>query len=154
MPVDTPLLDHALIALICASHTRLVGRDLVDATLSTEQAAQWLYAEANFCVLAHDAAADPRFIFANRAVQKCFGYDWAQFIGMPSRLSADTPERDEREALLKAVARDGYASGYRGLRIAADGRRFWIEDVTVWNLIDADGQKLGQAATYRRWRDA
>ena len=81
---------------------------------------------------------------------RCFEYSWDELIGMPSRLSAEAPNRAERDALLSAVARDGYARGYRGLRIAKSGRRFWIEDVTVWNVLDADGQPCGQAATYRR----
>jgi hypothetical protein len=56
--------------------------------------------------------------------------------------------REERAALLAAVARDGFASGYRGLRVAKSGRRFWIEDVTVWNVLDDEGRFIGQAAAY------
>ncbi|MBI4756459.1 MAG: MEKHLA domain-containing protein [Betaproteobacteria bacterium] len=41
-----------------------------------------------------------------------------------------------------------------GTHLARTGRRFWIEDVTVWNLVDAAGRTHGQAATYRSWRDA
>jgi hypothetical protein len=55
---------------------------------------------------------------------------------------------------LEAVARDGYATGYRGVRVAKSGSRFWIEDVTVWNLVDQRGICHEQAATYRRWHDA
>ncbi|MGL6039842.1 MAG: MEKHLA domain-containing protein, partial [Deefgea sp.] len=33
------------------------------------------------------------------------------------------------------------------------GRRFWIENATVWNLIDEVGIKHGQAALLREWRD-
>jgi hypothetical protein len=55
--------------------------------------------------------------------------------------------------LLDAVRRDGYVSGYRGIRIAKSGRRFWIEDGTVWQLIDAGGVYRGQAAMFATWRD-
>lgn len=41
-----------------------------------------------------------------------------------------------------------------GLRIAKSGRRFRIENVTVWDLLDENGVLHGQAATYRQWRDA
>ena len=54
----------------------------------------------------------------------------------PSRLSAEAPDRAERQALLDAVARNGFMTGYRGLRIASTGRRFWIEDGIVWELLD------------------
>ena len=101
-------------------------------------------------MLAHDDEADPRFVYANRAALRCFEYTWDELIGMPSRLSAEAPNRAERDALLSSVAEKGYARGYRGLRIAKSGRRFWIEDVTVWNVLDAHGNPCGQAATYRR----
>ncbi|GHD69247.1 MEKHLA domain-containing protein [Jeongeupia chitinilytica] len=135
-------------ALLCDSHRRLTGRDLVDPPQADP--AHWLYDTAPFCVLAHDTQADPCFVYANRAAQRCFEYDWNDFVGLPSRLSAEAPNRDERARLLADVSRQGYASGYRGLRIARSGRRFWIEDVTVWNLIGTDGIRHGQAATYRR----
>ncbi|WP_373976641.1 MEKHLA domain-containing protein [Chitinibacter sp. SCUT-21] len=143
-----------LVNLMCTSYRRLLGRDLVAPDLSVEQAAQWLQNEAPFCVLAHDGATDPCFIFANSTAQRCFEYAQDELIGLPSRLSAEAPNREERQQLLDAVSRQGYATGYRGLRIAKSGRRFWIEDVTVWNLIDEHGVCHGQAATYAQWRDA
>ncbi len=110
--------------------------------------ADWLYNEAPFAVLAHNTEADPIFIYANRSAQHCFGYSWEEFISLPSRLSAEAPDRAARQALLNAVARDGFTSDYRGLRIAKSGRRFWIEHATVWQLIDGDGVVHGQAATF------
>lgn len=144
----------ALVQLMLDSYRRLVGRELVPADWPLAQAAHWLQSDAPFCVLAHEASADPRFIFANRTAQRCFEYSEAELIGLPSRLSAEAPNRDERQQLLDAVSRHGFASGYRGLRIAKSGRRFWIEDVTVWNLLDEHGVCHGQAATYANWRDA
>ena len=41
-------------------------------------------------------------------------------------------------------------AGYRAPRVARDGHRFWIEDVTVWNLSHADGAPAGQAALIPR----
>jgi hypothetical protein len=43
-------------------------------------------------------------------------------------------------------------SGYRGVRVAKSGRRFVIEDGIVWELIDADGRRHGQAAAFSSWR--
>lgn len=141
---DTDFFD-----LLTGSYARLVGRSLVPA----EADADWLYTEAPFAVLAHDTEDDPRFVYANRAAQACFGYSWAEFVGLPSRLSAETPERAARQALLDAVARDGYIADYRGVRIAKSGRRFWIEQAVVWELIDDAGRRVGQAATFERWVD-
>lgn len=144
----------AFFRLLTASYQRLTGRPLLDPTLAEAEAMRCLYEDAPFCVLAHDTAESPVFVYANRTAQRCFGYDWDEFTRLESRLSAEAPNRNERQRLLDAVQRDGFADGYRGLRIARDGRRFWIEDVTVWNLIDEDGAYHGQAATYRHWRDA
>jgi hypothetical protein len=75
-------------------------------------------------------------------------------MALPSHLTAEAHDRAERQSLLDRVARTGFASGYRGLRITKSGCRFWIEDGLVWQLIGKDGVLYGQAATFRRWRDA
>jgi len=56
--------------------------------------------------------------------------------------------------ILKSVAEKGFVTGYRGLRIARSGRRFWIEDGVVWQLMTETGTSFGQAAVFRSWRDA
>ncbi|WP_226383485.1 MEKHLA domain-containing protein [Burkholderia mayonis] len=61
-----------------------------------------------------------------------------------SRLSAEHPNREACARLLESVRMRGFATGYRGLRISKSGRRFWIEDVTVWNLIDHEGTYRGR----------
>lgn len=116
--------------------------------------AEWLYGQAPYALLAHDGGADPRFTYANRTAQACFAYTWDEIVGLPSRFSAEAPERAARQRLLDAVARDGFATGYRGVRIAKSGRRFWIEDGVVWQLRRPDGSVAGQAATFSAWRDA
>jgi hypothetical protein len=141
--------DPAFFALLTGSHMRLLGKPLVPQGSGPD----WLYAEASFAVLAHDTGADPRFVYANRCAQDCFEYGWEEMVGMPSRLSAEVPERTERQRLLEAVARDGYVTDYRGVRIAKSGRRFLIEDGTVWQLIDETGVVHGQAARFSVWRD-
>ena len=104
-------------------------------------------------VVAHGTDQDPKFIYANKAAQKCFKYSWEEFMSLPSRLSAEAPDRAERQSLLDDVARNGFLSGYQGLRVAKSGRRFIIEDGVVWELLDRDGMRHGQAATFLSWRD-
>lgn len=142
--------NNAFFELLTESFRRIVGAPLVKAGLGPD----WLYRDAPFVVLAHNTDADPRFIYANRAAQNCFQYPWDEFVTLPSRLSAELPNREERQRLLDAVTRDGFISDYRGLRIAKSGRRFWIEDGIVWQLIDNDGNRHGQAATFSRWQYA
>ncbi len=149
-------LDPDFLRLLAGSHARLTGAPLLPEDVAGgDPAAQarWLYESAPFCVLAHNTDADPRFVYANRAAQARFEYGWDEFVTLPSRLSAEAPDRAERQRLLDAVARDGFIGDYRGLRIARSGRRFWIERATVWQLIDEAGVLRGQAATFSDWRD-
>lgn len=141
-----------LAALLAESHAKLVGEPLIPEGMSGDAAAAWLY-DAPFGLLAHDTSADPLFVYANRAAQERFGYTWDEFVGLPSRLSAGGQAREERRVFMDAVRRQGYATDYRGPRIAKSGRRFWIEDATVWNLIDSESELVGQAALIRRWVD-
>jgi hypothetical protein len=147
-PTDLSI-DPEFFNLLTESYLRVVGAPLPRSDLGPA----WLYHEARFAVLAHDTEADPRFIYANRTAQRCFEYSWAEITSLPSRLSAEAPNRAERQTLLDAVTRDGYVSGYRGVRIAKSGRRFWIEDGVVWQLIDPSGVCHGQAAMFAEWRD-
>lgn len=139
------LLDHSL--------RRLTGRGLFPPPPNDRAGAGWLYAEAPFCLLAHDTRADPIFIYGNKAVQACFEYGWEELTQLPSRLSAESPDRDERQRLLDTVKRQGFIADYRGVRIAKSGRRFFIENATVWEVVDEAGNRHGQAALFASWRD-
>jgi PAS domain S-box-containing protein len=145
--------DPDFYLLLSGAFARLVGKNLIgEAAAPADDAAaqaRWLYAAAPFCVLAHNTEPDPKFVYANRAAQRCFEYDWDEIIGLPSRLSAPAPDRDERQRLLDAVTKDGFIGNYRGLRIAKSGRRFWIEHAVVWQLIDENGHLHGQAAMFQ-----
>jgi MEKHLA domain len=149
----TSLSLTAMSAMLVASHQHFVGRPLLPPGIAEADGARWLYEDAPFCVLAHNTEADPRFIYANKVAQGCFEYSWEEFLALPSRLSAEAPAQFERQRLLDAVARDGFASGYKGLRVAKSGRRFWIEEGVVWQLVDASGATYGQGATFPRWQD-
>ena len=132
------------IALIVASHARLTGRELV-ADGPDPVAALW---QAPLGVVAHGTEADPLFFFANHAALTAFRASLEQLVGMPSRLSAEEPLRGERQALLDRVTRHGFVDDYGGMRVALDGSRFLIRDATVWNLIDEEGERHGQAAAF------
>lgn len=132
------------------SFRRWTGRDLVDPALEPVAAARWLY-QAPFALVSHDDQADPRFNYANLTAQRLFERSWEVFVGLPSRLSAEAPLREERQRLLDQVARHGYIDDYRGVRISRSGRRFRIERATVWNVTAADGRLIGQAACFSRW---
>ena len=71
-----------------------------------------------------------------------------QRFGVPSRWTA-LP--DDRTARAHALAGEGVIRGYSGVRVSATGRRFVIEDATIW-LVLRDAHVVGQAATFASWR--
>ena len=107
--------------------------------------------EANTVIVAHGTETDPVFFYGNKRALALFEMDWASFVQLPSRLSAEPLLRDERDQLLARVARDGCITDYAGIRISSTGKRFRIEQAVVWNLIDEDGTSHGQAAAFERW---
>ena len=131
--------------LIMTSYERLLGKKLL-----TEEDAESLY-DADFIVLAHDGREDPCFTYSNRAAQDLWKLDWHDFIGMPSKYSAEAEEREGRESLLKDVQQKGFAEGCTAIRIDSAGRRFFIENLAAWNLLDEKGNVIGLAATYKDW---
>jgi hypothetical protein len=143
----------AVSALLLGSYSRIVGQPLASSALDDAQASRWLYEDAPFCVPAHNAQPDLIFIYVNRATQRCFEYSWAEFVTLPSRLSAEVPNRAKRQMLLNQVTQNGFAKNYTGLRISGSGRRFSIENATVWQLLDHQGLLRGQGAMLPHWRD-
>ena len=91
------------------------------------------------------------FDYANRMALDLFEMSWNELIGMPSRLSAEPVNRDERERLLSRVAADGYIDDYSGVRISKTGKRFLIRQAVVWNVYDEQGRYQGQAASFSDW---
>jgi PAS domain-containing protein len=137
-------------ALLADSYHRLLGLPLIEPAPGADLG-RLLY-EADFVLLSHGTEPDPRFNYANRAAQDLFGYSWQTFVGLPSRLSAEPVAREERDRLLRRVADQGFIDDYAGVRVAADGRRFRIEQAVVWNLLDEVGTLQGQAACFHHWR--
>lgn len=143
-----PALDVELqrrLALIGESFQRLTGRPLLNDS-GTE--ALW---NAPRVIVAHGIEVDPVFFYGNRLALKIFEMDFAGFTCLPSRYSAEAQTREERACLLERVSRDGFIDDYAGVRVSATGKRFRIEQAVVWNLIDAEGVRHGQAATFDRW---
>ena len=144
---EPTLVAHA--GLLLDSFRRVVGRDLVPRGGGPEEEARRLFA-ADVVVVSHGTEPDPVLNYGNRRALGLWETDWNDFTNTPSRLTAEPVHRDERARLLERTARDGFVDDYAGVRISKRGRRFRIEQAVVWNLVDAEGRRRGQAAAFDR----
>jgi len=150
-PWQTPATVQQVRRLL-ASYQHWLGEELLPGALqlSDSQLAEAAF-NAPFTLLSHGHQADPILNYGNAAVLELWGYSWDELTTTPSRLTAEPMERSERQGFLEQVSRHGYVADYRGIRIAKTGQRFWIEQATVWNVLDEQGDTIGQAATFSSW---
>ena len=136
--------------LMLDSYRQWLGRDLVERADDSVAQARALF-EAPFVVVSHGGEADPILRYGNRTALTLFETTWEALCRMPSRLTAEPVNQAERARMLAQAAAQGYIADYRGIRISAKGRRFLVEDATVWNVVSPSGDRLGQAATFAKW---
>lgn len=146
-PENGYLRDH--VALLLSSYRRWLKRDLPLSSGAVSQA-EALFT-ADFALVSHGVEGDPLFNYGNGTALRLFELEWDAFVRLPSRKSAEMPNRSERARLLETVYSQGYIDDYAGVRISASGRRFHIERAVVWNLLDESGCYRGQAACFNRW---
>lgn len=132
------------------SYHRWLGHELIDRSGSPLDQARRLF-EAGFVVVSHGTQADPLLNYANRTALQLWEIDVPTLLRTPSRHTAEPLHRDERARLLERTTRDGYVDDYQGIRISTTGRRFRIHQAIVWNLVNAAGEPVGQAATFTDW---
>ncbi|HTO78232.1 MAG TPA: MEKHLA domain-containing protein [Methylocystis sp.] len=132
------------------SYRARVGKELIARSRKPQDEAERLFA-APFVVVSHGAEVDPILNYGNAAALALWEMSPEELIATPSRLTAEAEVREAREHVLAETARNGFVSGYTGVRVSRTGRRFRIQDVTVWNVTDADARLLGQTATFAHW---
>jgi hypothetical protein len=146
---DQTWIDHTQILL--NSFRRFLGRELIERCGDPAEESRILF-DAPFVVVSHGIQEDPILNYGNRIALTLWEMDIPTLTSTPSRLTAEPMHRDERAQLMARAARDGFVDDYRGVRISRSGKRFLIEQATVWNLVDSDGQRVGQAATFSDWQ--
>ena len=109
-------------------------------------------ATTNLPIASHDFLRDPNRIaiynYGNLAFLHGFGYEWEEFVQLPSSKCVETPgEVEERQRLLDAVLLqqanasknndDGVSTKYDNLiRVRKDGRKILLKGVNLWNVYD------------------
>jgi len=159
MPIDLihpkppPLAEFydAFIREVIASYRRVTGLDLVrQENLQPDRLGRSVY-HGNFALLTHRGGPDAILNYGNAFALNLWDVTWPDFITMPSKLTAPDEGRETREALMESVRRNGFATGYDGIRISRKGWRFLIRDVTVWQLLDEAGRNFGVGAYFRNY---
>jgi len=136
--------------LLLDSFRRWLGRDLIERKGSPEEQAGALY-HAPFVVVSHGMETDPILNYGNRVALNLWGLDWERFTGVPSRLTAEPGNQAERARMLAQAQEKGFIDDYKGVRISGTGKRFLVEQAIVWNVVGAEGEQIGQAATFSHW---
>lgn len=138
--------------LIMNSYKHWLGKELLQAAEEERERVAQLY-EAPFVVVSATAQVPPILNYGNRMALKLWEMDWHTLTKTPGHETAEAQEREERQKFLRTVEEKGYIENYTGIRISSTGRRFLIEEATVWNLIDEKGCYCGQAATFSKWKN-
>jgi hypothetical protein len=136
--------------LLLDSYRRWTGRELIARTGSPRNQAMSLYL-APFVVVSHGTQPDPILNYGNQTALTLWEMSVEDLLRTPSRMTAEPLQREERARLLERTSRQGFVDDYQGIRISSTGRRFRIDQATVWNLVDSSGQHAGQAATFSEW---
>ena len=140
------------------SFKRATGRTLLPPGLSISDAPKALF-DAPFVVVSHGTEADPVFNYGNAAALALWGLDWETFTALPSRKSAADAadvQAERAQALQAAGSAGAVDGGYSGVRVTSAGRRFRLENATLWGVTTPKGEGLegekgkglGQAATF------
>jgi hypothetical protein len=146
-PWQQPAVIHHT-QLLLRSYQHWMGQSLFDLSVPPEDLAQSLF-EVPFVVVSHGTEVDPIFNYANRKALELWELPWEEFTQMPSRKTAEVILQAERNRLLLDTQTKGF-SNFSGIRITSTGKRFYIEDGILWNVLDEQYQYCGQGAIYSK----
>ncbi|ORX48403.1 MEKHLA domain protein [Piromyces finnis] len=148
--------------IILSSYKKYVGEDLFIRMTTEEQEklkkctnptelAEFYY-NCSIALVSHDGTPskgdDPIFNYGNKYALTKFGYNIDEWCKLPSKYSAEQKEQEERDILLKETEEKGFAKEYNMRRISKTGDIFYAKECIVWNLVNSEGQLVGQAATF------
>ena len=136
--------------LLLNSFRHWTTRELLERVGDPDCQAHKLY-RSPFVVVSHGMEEDPLLNYGNQVALELWELTWEKLITTPSQLTAEPINRAEREWMLEQARTSGYLDTYRGVRITSAGRRFLVENALIWNVVDAKGQRVGQAATFSQW---
>lgn len=139
------------VQLLLNSYRDLVGEDLIKRGQTAMEDFQFME-DSDRVLVSHNGAEDPILNYGNAKALSLWELNWDQFTQTPSRKTAEADLRERRAEMLAIAEKQGYFDGYEGIRISSTGRRFEIKNAVIWNVLNEQGQKIGQAATFTEIR--
>ena len=137
--------------LILNSYQQLLGKELIERTNNPlEDSKQLFYAP--MVVLSHNTDADPCYNYGNLQALQLWEMSWKELIITPSKSTTESTLRSQRNQLLTEAMKKGYITNYGGIRTSRTGKKYQINNITLWNLIDEQNNYCGQAATFSEWQ--
>ncbi|HIK38626.1 MAG: MEKHLA domain-containing protein [Geminocystis sp.] len=136
--------------ILLDSYKDLFGKELIERSKDALKDSENLF-HADFVVFSHNTNPDPLYNYANKKGLQLWEMTWEELVKTPSRTTTEPLLREERERLLKQTAEKGFVCNFKGIRISKTGKKYYIKDITLWNLRDEKGLFCGQAATFSQW---
>ena len=136
--------------LLLNSFRHWTGRELLERVGDPAYQAHALFLSP-VVVVSHGMEEDPLINYGNQVALELWEMTWEDLMRTPSRLTAEPTNRAEREWMLEQARTRGYLDTYQGVRVTSTGRRFLVENALIWNVLDAERQRIGQAATFMQW---
>jgi hypothetical protein len=136
--------------LLLASYRHWLKRDLIPTGENVVQNAEDLF-RASIVVVSAGTDPDQILNYGNETALQLWKMDWDVLCRTPSRQTAEPVHQETRAAFLNEVRTHGFIENYEGIRISSEGKRFRIQEATVWNLLNGQGRHVGQAATFSKW---
>lgn len=138
--------------LILNSYRQLLGKELIERSNNPlEEAKQLFYAP--MAVLSHNTDADPCYNYGNLQALQLWEMSWEELIITPSKSTTESTMRSQRSQFLTEAMKKGYITNCEGVRTSRTGKKYRIDHITLWNLIDEQNSYYGQAATFSEWQN-
>ena len=136
--------------IVLNSYKKLLKKELINRQGSPrEQSRQLFYAP--FVVFSHGIEKDPIYNYGNQLGLKLWEINWDELIETPSRTNTEISLRQERQILIQETTDREYVTNRQGIRISKTGKKYQINDITIWNLYNNEDKYCGQAATFSDW---
>jgi hypothetical protein len=140
--------------LLC-SYQHWTGKLLFSLDTPPEELAEHLFT-APFIIISHGMEEDPIYNYGNAQALNLWEISWEDFLKMPSRKSVGEVEEGHEEIRLRQLLLDeavakGFVENYSGIRASTTGKRFQIDNVTLWTVLNEDKQRCGHAAMFSKW---